>query len=704
MSDVGANIQMLSGEPDAQEFRPKNTKTLIVGGVAIAVIVIAAIVLPLMGIKSKQKEFETELSQRLSTFAVGRAEVVSSWIKGVLELSGRVAENDFYRIFAAEMDISKGDLGKLITPNTDLKKDGAKKDDDDDEFNEGGKAQIPMMAEILSEYIQTTGFLAAHMVNRNGIIYVTTASTFQLNKAQNTDIKITYLAKKPRFSTVRTAAQGFVVDLYMPIFPPQGSEAAKKVAGVLMLTLPVTEKISEFIIKSPLARAGEVTRLVQKTKDGYRELLPGSVPPIRPVEFAGALSKKRRLPFARRLSIAGDREVFSTAYGVPQTSWLVVQEAEVEVALAGMKQFVRATIIIAVLVVAAVVIAFGAFWWRLVGDHNKNLATQFRGLAAQINAQKQFLDTINNSISDHIGMKDVNGYYVYANPAFAAAVGRPLDKMAGLDDDAIYGHGTAERLKVSDAQVLQSGSSVTVDEEIYLASRKHYFQISKVAIRDDDDKISGLVSVSRDITDTVEQRLRRENAVRQTVVALVRAIELRDPYLGGHSRRVSGFGAAIARQMGLDQETVATVEIAASLSQIGKLSISRAILNKPERLTDEEMAIVQSHVEHAATVLRDLDFGLPVFDAIYQMNERANGSGYPQGLSQEEIRLEARILAVCDVFCARIEPRSYRPAIEAGEAVDILKQYPDGYDLPVIEALDAVVHSPAGDKLMESYE
>jgi HD-GYP domain-containing protein (c-di-GMP phosphodiesterase class II) len=153
--------------------------------------------------------------------------------------------------------------------------------------------------------------------------------------------------------------------------------------------------------------------------------------------------------------------------------------------------------------------------------------------------------------------------------------------------------------------------------------------------------------------------------------------------------------------MGLDAEAVSTVEIAASLSQIGKLSISRAILNKPERLTEEELAIIQSHVEHAATVLRDLDFGLPVFDAIYQMNERLDGSGYPVGISGDEIGTEARILAVCDVFCARIEPRSYRPAIEASEAVEILKMNPTRYDTSVIEALDTVVQSPTGDKLME---
>ena len=237
---------------------------------------------------------------------------------------------------------------------------------------------------------------------------------------------------------------------------------------------------------------------------------------------------------------------------------------------------------------------------------------------------------------------------------------------------------------------------------IFLQSKKHYLQISKVPLKDDDGTVSGIVTVTRDETEVVEHRLKSEQAVKQTVVAMVRAIELRDPYLGGHSRRVAGFAGAIARQMNATPGEISTVEIAANLSQIGKLSISRAILNKPERLTDEEMAEVQSHVEHASSVLRDLDFGLPVFEAIYQMNERLDGAGYPANLEGEQISLEARILAVCDVFCARIEPRSYRPAIAPEEAIDILGQNNTRYDENVIEALRAVVNSVAGEKLLDS--
>src|SRR3546814_6523092 len=87
----------------------------------------------------------------------------------------------------------------------------------------------------------------------------------------------------------------------------------------------------------------------------------------------------------------------------------------------------------------------------------------------------------------------------------------------------------------------------------------------------------------------MEQRQKKERAIRQTVTALVRAIELRDPYLAGHSRRVAEFAVAVGRQLGCNEEELTTLELAANLSQIGKLAISRELLTKPARLSAEEV-------------------------------------------------------------------------------------------------------------------
>ena len=109
---------------------------------------------------------------------------------------------------------------------------------------------------------------------------------------------------------------------------------------------------------------------------------------------------------------------------------------------------------------------------------------------------------------------------------------------------------------------------------------------------------------------------------------------------------------------------------------------------------------MQKHLDHAIDILKDVDFELPVVETIHQMHERLDGAGYPKGLTAAEIRLSARILGACDVFCARIEPRAYRSVISPQAALDILAQNADRYDPKVVEALREAVFSVAGEKLI----
>ncbi len=699
--NLGGRInELLEEDPGPLGYRPEGRKTLTVGGITIFVIVAAVLAFLFYHIHSHETHFVTNLEQRLGTLTQGRVEVIATWCDSVLSLGNRIAASEFYRDFATEMDLSAGDISKLVSPpqknrNTQLKDNG------DPNFEASPDARIPLMTHMLSEFVTNTGFLAGHLMDRGGNTFISTDFNIIRDDRQITRAKEIFKTGTPYWSPVRTAPSGFILDIYLPIYPLQTTAENNRAIGVLMLTRPVANQVAEFLHPPPFMRNGEAFRLLQRREGKIEKLRPGQVPSIVEVMDIPGLGSSGRLKFGKRAAHDGERIVYSLIIPVPGTQWLLLQESEAETVRTGVRDRIRTTVWIAVLTVIAVIIAVVAFWWRLVGDHNKTLATQFRSLAARIAAQKRFLDGINNTIQEHIGLKDKDGIYRYVNPAFADAAGQDLERVPGLNDAAIFGHGTAERLHRSDKKVLESGNAVTVDEEIYLHSRKHYMQISKVPLRDDSGEISGLVSVTRDISELVEQRKLREMAVKQTIVALVRAIELRDPYLSGHSRRLAGFAGEVARHIGAGPDQVATIEVAANLSQIGKLSINRILLNKPGRLTEEENKTMRKHVEHAAEVLKDLDFGLPVFDAIYQMNERPDGSGYPCGLRGDEICLEARILEVCNVFCARVEPRPHRPAIPPEKAVEILRTNSSHFDSKVVEVLSQILQSPQGDKLLQ---
>jgi HD-GYP domain-containing protein (c-di-GMP phosphodiesterase class II) len=292
--------------------------------------------------------------------------------------------------------------------------------------------------------------------------------------------------------------------------------------------------------------------------------------------------------------------------------------------------------------------------------------------------------------------------YKYVNQAFAAAVGRNVSDVIGLDGPAVFGFDTAKRLNASDQHVLMTGESISITEILWLQSKRYHFQISKTPLRDSGSRTpQGIVSVFRDITQLVETQERSRRMVQQTIDALVRAIEEADPFLGGHSRIMGGLASLMAKQLRLTERDTATIEAAANLSQIGKMFVPRDILLKPGALTAEEKAEMERHVEYARNVLKDIEFDLPVVDAIYQMNERLDGRGYPKGLHGNQISVHAKVLAVANAFTAMAKPRSYRAALPVQEAVSILEKKSDSYDPEIVTALRLVLSTPAGERLVE---
>jgi putative nucleotidyltransferase with HDIG domain len=151
------------------------------------------------------------------------------------------------------------------------------------------------------------------------------------------------------------------------------------------------------------------------------------------------------------------------------------------------------------------------------------------------------------------------------------------------------------------------------------------------------------------------------------------ALEARDPYTHGHSRRVTRYSEAIARGMGLTRAQVAKVRTAAAVHDVGKIRTPRDVLNKPGRLTDDEFAAVKRHPVDGAELVACM--GDPELTAMVRHHhERLDGRGYPDGLGAAEIPLGARIIAVADTFDAITSTRPYRAGGSHKLALDILRK------------------------------
>ena len=181
------------------------------------------------------------------------------------------------------------------------------------------------------------------------------------------------------------------------------------------------------------------------------------------------------------------------------------------------------------------------------------------------------------------------------------------------------------------------------------------------------------------------EKLRR--AQNQTVVALASASEIRDPYTSGHQQRVTKLACSIAEKMGLTENLIEGLRIAGLLHDIGKISVPAEILSKPGKITQDEYNIIKQHCQIGYEILKGIEFPWPVAQIVLQHHEKMDGSGYPLGLTGEEILLEARILAVADVIEAMSSHRPYRPGLGIDKALDeVMNNKSTFFDPVVVDA------------------
>jgi len=188
-----------------------------------------------------------------------------------------------------------------------------------------------------------------------------------------------------------------------------------------------------------------------------------------------------------------------------------------------------------------------------------------------------------------------------------------------------------------------------------------------------------------------------QSAYMATVKALAQTIDAKDHYTHSHSENVTKYAVAIAKEMGFSQREVHTLREACQLHDLGKIGIHDYILNKSEKLTQEEWEKIRSHSLRGAEILEPLAFLDEVVILIRQHHERYDGTGYPNGLRGEEIKLGARIIAVADAFDAMTSERPYRKAYSKEYTISKLKETSGTqFDPQVVKAFLEVLKKEPG--------
>ena len=712
-------------QQDSSNKKSRNRTAAVIMLAFFAVMAVVVVIGANWYLQNSRARMLREVGQNLHVQTNNKVALLTVWSGSLIEQVEVFVELDLLRLFAAEVDSSRLPAEVLLREaqkegkglsrpdpfadeqSAEAQEDAARAADPISTSDplSGLAPRLPMMVRQLKDFIDKNSFWAAYLVNADLEIYMSPGTPPVLTEAQRAFLEKAFKTGQPVFMPVRRQNGELVMDMAFPIKAPLYVDSSgDKVVSVLLASYNVLP-----VVKAVTRHSGgkEYSAAILQN---FSEHLQRIDPTVREgfVDLPGWKLEAGRLPLEMRNEPGPggtENEVnYTQALPVPRLPWLVEQGVEAARIDADYRSLRRNVIMGAGLIIALVGIMMAASWWWLVGRRERAVSDQLRRLYTVVNQQKQIMDGVNSALSSGIVLNDLNGVIFYANQSFARMAGKDLNALRGHPHTDL-GPDLARSLVTHTLAVHQSGHLSSFTETLLVEGYQRYFFTSCTPFRDEAGRMTGVVSVYSDVTDLAMAQQKAQRMVNQTVNAFVRAIETVDSYLRGHSAFTAQLAVTLAYCLGkTDPVTLATLRTAANLSQIGMIQLPKELFTKSGMLTPEERALLQNHVEYAKHALEGIDFGLPVMEAIVQMYERMDGSGYPEGLSGDAICENARILAVANTFCALVRSRSYRQAHSVEQALEILEEQPPQYDMGVVEALRQFLPTEQGRAFLDLLE
>lgn len=640
--------------------------------------------------------FMVESRERLEKSAYDTVKAITEWQETLKNQTDRISSSELYRLFTKE-------AGQLDPAILDKLGQDEKIDVDDPETAQLLE-QVPIIRNVLREFVKYSGFQDAKIVNGQGQILLSTSQTVQpITPPQLTAIKTAVEKLLPATSPLRTSGEKLVLDFVDPFHSPLSTERQSPV-GAFLVTSQAETHLSRILGTEAKADSNFHLAILQLSDAGWEEVRPHGLFPL-PATAEYVLDKASRgiIPFGLRASLR-EGKAYSLALQVPGTLWWVVAELpqkDVQEALSDKLMSIGSKGVLACL---AVIFVLPLLWWVTVGRGQQASAKHFEELYHTIQRQKQLLDNINVSLEEGLFLVDEDGVIRLVNRAFGQIIHKDEAELQGTNLFDLFTGINLKRLTAGVQHVMKEGKTASFELDlrspgVICIVRATLFPYTE----SESNVVTGVVGTMQDITDFRRRTILQQRQQMQTMNAFIRAVESVDPYLAGHSQVMKAICVLIGRQIGLSNKDNRTITMAAELSQVGKLSIPSNILHKQGALTPEELVQVRQAPENAYKILQDISFDLPVADAVYCMNERMDGSGYPRGLQGQQIGIHARVLAVANAFCAMISPRFYRQGMAPEDAVEAL-QGNTGFDPNVVQALHRTLQTAEGVRILQQHQ
>lgn len=332
--------------------------------------------------------------------------------------------------------------------------------------------------------------------------------------------------------------------------------------------------------------------------------------------------------------------------------------------------------------------------WQFVADPDpvqkrRSKITAYPGDTYNASRFPEMLNALNNATADKKFEIDEWGVTISGYAPIRDRLGKTI-AVLGVDILASDVYMTRKKIFISSIMILLAGISISLlfgtlfshritgpIEELVEGTRR----VSKGDLKykvpaKGVDEISELATSFNAMADALySSQQKNRNYFYDIIQSLVRIVEAKDPYTRGHSERVAEYAAQVAARMGFGIEQVEMIKETAMIHDIGKLGIQDSILNKKEKLTEEEWEIIRRHPLIGEEIIKPVSLNQEILTTVRNHHERFDGTGYPDSLKGDNIHMFAQILSVVDAYDAMVSSRAYRQAMSRVDAIEELRKH-----------------------------
>ncbi|MEM1019683.1 MAG: HD domain-containing phosphohydrolase [Pseudomonadota bacterium] len=362
---------------------------------------------------------------------------------------------------------------------------------------------------------------------------------------------------------------------------------------------------------------------------------------------------------------AGDMMLVA-AKQVPETRWIAVQSVDRGAALASIRQ---QTVVWLLTGIVALGLSCGLilYSWRRAVAHRAAVLTASREAAGErLTAANDLLNTVASAQPSAVLLVDGDASIGFANDASAQLAGQAsADAILGKTLHDVYSMETAALLVRACQSAHATAREITASIAIDVDGQTRHGRITARPLDQFEDGHHVLLAFD-DVTEIVALRARREAALRHLVSVLTGLIDARDPFSARQSRLVAAISRQVARAMDMTVDQERDIEMAALLSNAGKILVPRGLLTKPDPFTPDELETVRAAMQRTGDLLEDVDFDGRVHSILSAMHEAEGG--------EQSDRQQANIIAGVNALVGMVSPRAHRDALSLDSALDTLAE------------------------------